>query len=182
MYTVESLINKGPFEKGPKGQPPYKGQNGWSQSVLYSFHCSINSSSCVHYLSCSFNMFILLQFRRTAGDLFRMLPFSVFVVIPFMEFLLPVYLYLFPNALPSTFQTESTKVRQMGGVRLIIINYYRTPYCLSHFTCTPSQLLVYYTVLTRTNKYSINLNDNPAGEKGYTAKPPNKGHFGTYIN
>ena len=121
MYTVEPLINKGPSEKGPKGQPPYKGQNGWSQSVLYSFHCSINSSSCVHYLSCSFNMFILLQFRRTAGDLFRMLPFSVFVVIPFMEFLLPVYLYLFPNALPSTFQTESTKVRQMGGVRLIII-------------------------------------------------------------
>ena len=52
----------------------------------------------------------LFQFRRTAGDLFRILPFSVFIVIPFMEFLLPVYLWVFPNALPSTFQKKSSYV------------------------------------------------------------------------
>lgn len=50
------------------------------------------------------------QFRRTVADMFRIVPFSVFIVIPFMEFLLPVYLYLFPNALPSTFQSSSSKV------------------------------------------------------------------------
>ena len=54
--------------------------------------------------------FSLLKFRRTAGDIFRVVPFSVFVIIPFMEFLLPVYLILFPNALPSTFQSKSSKV------------------------------------------------------------------------
>lgn len=50
------------------------------------------------------------QFRRTVADMFRIVPFSVFIIIPFMEFLLPVYLYLFPNALPSTFQSSSSKV------------------------------------------------------------------------
>ena len=49
-------------------------------------------------------------FRRTVADMFRIVPFSVFIIIPFMEFLLPVYLYLFPNALPSTFQSSSSKV------------------------------------------------------------------------
>ena len=50
------------------------------------------------------------QFRRTVADMFRIVPFSIFVIIPFMEFLLPVYIYLFPNALPSTFQSSSSKV------------------------------------------------------------------------
>ena len=50
------------------------------------------------------------QFRRTVADMFRIVPFSVFIIIPFMEFLLPVYLYFLPNALPSTFQSSSSKV------------------------------------------------------------------------
>ena len=54
------------------------------------------------------------QFLRTVADVFRIVPFSVFVVIPFMEFLLPVYLYLFPNALPSTFQSSSSKVPRVS--------------------------------------------------------------------
>ena len=50
------------------------------------------------------------QFRRTVADMFRIVPFSVFIIIPFMEFLLPVYIYLFPSAMPSTFQSSSSKV------------------------------------------------------------------------
>uniref|UniRef100_A0A023GLS9 Mitochondrial proton/calcium exchanger protein n=1 Tax=Amblyomma triste TaxID=251400 RepID=A0A023GLS9_AMBTT len=49
------------------------------------------------------------QLVRTVSDLFRLVPFSVFVIVPFMEFLLPVALKLFPNMLPSTFQTSSAK-------------------------------------------------------------------------
>lgn len=41
---------------------------------------------------------------RTSSDLFRLVPFSVFVIVPFMELLLPFALKLFPNMLPSTFQ------------------------------------------------------------------------------
>lgn len=49
------------------------------------------------------------QLVRTVSDLFRLLPFSVFIIVPFMEFLLPVALKLFPSMLPSTFQTTSDK-------------------------------------------------------------------------
>jgi LETM1 and EF-hand domain-containing protein 1 len=40
------------------------------------------------------------------ADLLRLVPFLVFIIVPFMEFLLPVALKLFPNMLPSTFQEE----------------------------------------------------------------------------
>ncbi|XP_076048670.1 mitochondrial proton/calcium exchanger protein-like isoform X2 [Oratosquilla oratoria] len=53
------------------------------------------------------------QLVRTTSDLFRLLPFSVFVIIPFMEFLLPVALKLFPGMLPSTFETANEKEAKM---------------------------------------------------------------------
>lgn len=50
------------------------------------------------------------QLVRTASDVFRLVPFSVFIIVPFMELLLPVFLKLFPNLLPSTFQTSNDRV------------------------------------------------------------------------
>lgn len=53
------------------------------------------------------------QFTRTASDLFRLVPFSVFIIVPFMEFLLPVALKLFPGMLPSQFETASKKEKRL---------------------------------------------------------------------
>ncbi len=53
------------------------------------------------------------QLVRTVSDLFRIVPFSVFVIVPFMEFLLPVALKLFPGMLPSTFTTSSERDNKM---------------------------------------------------------------------
>lgn len=50
------------------------------------------------------------QLQRTIVDVVRLVPFAVFVLIPFAELLLPVALKLFPNMLPSTY--ESKKDRQ----------------------------------------------------------------------
>ena len=47
---------------------------------------------------------------RTSTDLFRLVPFAIFVIVPFMEFLLPFALKLFPNMLPSTFQVVVTQI------------------------------------------------------------------------
>ncbi|CAK9780111.1 LETM1-domain-containing protein [Cutaneotrichosporon oleaginosum] len=61
------------------------------------------------------------QLRRTTTDLLRLLPFSVFIIIPFMELLLPVALKLFPNMLPSTFEgqlAKEEKERKLLRVRL----------------------------------------------------------------
>lgn len=50
------------------------------------------------------------QLVRTTADLFRLVPFSVFIIVPFMELLLPFFVKFFPGMLPSTFQTKSDKV------------------------------------------------------------------------
>jgi LETM1 and EF-hand domain-containing protein 1 len=51
------------------------------------------------------------QLLRTVSDLFRLIPFSMFVIVPFMEFALPFALRLFPNMLPSTYQ-DSLKAEE----------------------------------------------------------------------
>ena len=43
----------------------------------------------------------------TTTDLFKLVPFSLFIIIPFAELALPVFLRLFPNMLPSTFIEKS---------------------------------------------------------------------------
>ncbi|KAJ9576530.1 hypothetical protein L9F63_025571, partial [Diploptera punctata] len=50
---------------------------------------------------------------RTVSDLFRLVPFSVFIIVPFMELLLPLAIKLFPGMLPSTFQTATEKEHKM---------------------------------------------------------------------
>ncbi|KAE8951554.1 hypothetical protein PR002_g32946, partial [Phytophthora rubi] len=57
------------------------------------------------------------QLQRTVVDLLRLVPFAFFVIVPFMELLLPVALKVFPNMLPSTykdsFQREEDMKRQL---------------------------------------------------------------------
>ena len=36
------------------------------------------------------------QLRTTSADLMKMIPMAIFILVPFMEFALPVALYLFP--------------------------------------------------------------------------------------
>jgi len=45
--------------------------------------------------------------RRIRSDLAKFVPYSFFIVVPFTEFLLPVYLYLFPNSIPSFFKFDT---------------------------------------------------------------------------
>lgn len=66
------------------------------------------------------------QLQRTTSDLFRLIPFSVFIIVPFMELLLPVFIKFFPGMLPSTFQTsndQQEKLRQSLGVRLEVAKF-----------------------------------------------------------
>ncbi|XP_035673876.1 mitochondrial proton/calcium exchanger protein-like isoform X2 [Branchiostoma floridae] len=61
------------------------------------------------------------QFTRTVADLGRIVPFSLFLIIPMAEFLLPFYVKLFPGLMPSTFEDKKTKderLRQQLRTRL----------------------------------------------------------------
>jgi len=66
------------------------------------------------------------QLTRTTADIFRVVPMMVFLVIPFMELLLPVALKLFPNMLPSTFEDKLKKEEEMKrriGARLEVAKF-----------------------------------------------------------
>jgi LETM1 and EF-hand domain-containing protein 1 len=66
------------------------------------------------------------QLTRTTADIFRLVPMMVFIVIPFMELLLPVALKLFPNMLPSTFEDKLKKEEDMKrkvGARIEVARF-----------------------------------------------------------
>lgn len=58
----------------------------------------------------NFSAHCLFQFVETVADLFRLVPFSVFIIVPFLEFTLPLFIKIFPGMLPTTFQTKDDKV------------------------------------------------------------------------
>ncbi|KAL2167434.1 hypothetical protein VTG60DRAFT_1232 [Thermothelomyces hinnuleus] len=57
------------------------------------------------------------QLKRTVQDLARLVPFSVFVIVPFAELLLPVALKMFPNMLPSTYEGQKSKDKKASTLR-----------------------------------------------------------------
>ncbi|KAI8822125.1 LETM1-like protein-domain-containing protein [Fimicolochytrium jonesii] len=61
------------------------------------------------------------QLKRTTSDLLRLVPFIIILLIPFMELALPILLKLFPNMLPSTFESkfqEEEKKKKILKMRL----------------------------------------------------------------
>ncbi|CAG8696212.1 16296_t:CDS:10 [Funneliformis mosseae] len=54
------------------------------------------------------------QLRRTTQDLVRLVPFLVFIAVPFMEFLLPIALKLFPNMLPKMAKFLQETIAETG--------------------------------------------------------------------
>ncbi|KAF2682680.1 LETM1-domain-containing protein [Lentithecium fluviatile CBS 122367] len=68
------------------------------------------------------------QLKRTVEDLGRLVPFSVFVIVPFAELLLPVALKLFPNMLPSTYEGQASKdakAKTLRSTRKEVSNFLR---------------------------------------------------------
>ncbi|EEP82818.1 hypothetical protein UREG_07683 [Uncinocarpus reesii 1704] len=58
------------------------------------------------------------QLQRTVKDLGRLVPFSVFVIIPFAELLIPVVIKFFPNFLPSTYEGQKSKDAKAASLRV----------------------------------------------------------------
>lgn len=56
------------------------------------------------------------QLQRTIVDVIRLVPFSVFILVPFAELLLPVALKLFPNLLPSTYESKQERKKKRASL------------------------------------------------------------------
>ncbi|TKY89086.1 hypothetical protein EX895_001617 [Sporisorium graminicola] len=59
------------------------------------------------------------QLKRTFADLLRLIPFIPFIVVPAGELLLPVAIKIFPNMLPSTFESKfSVEEKRRGLIKV----------------------------------------------------------------
>ncbi|GMM56219.1 ribosome-binding protein [Maudiozyma humilis] len=88
------------------------------------------------------------QLKRTMGDVFRLVPFSAFVIVPFAELLLPIALKLFPNLLPSTYESGSQKLEK----RTKLIELRKKTSNFIHDTLEESQLLAYNAIESKENR------------------------------
>ena len=57
------------------------------------------------------------QLKRTTADVLRLFPFAMFVLIPFAELLLPIAIKIFPNLLPSTYESKVDKDKKLALLR-----------------------------------------------------------------
>lgn len=61
------------------------------------------------------------QLIRTTSDLFRLIPFIVIAIVPFLELALPLIIKFFPNLLPSTFESQhqaEEKIKRQLKIKL----------------------------------------------------------------
>ena len=63
------------------------------------------------------NIVELREIRRIHKDQLKLVPFSLFVIIPLAELFLPVYLLLFPNAMPRPFTPEEVILKERLNFR-----------------------------------------------------------------
>lgn len=69
------------------------------------------------------------QLERTVKDLGRLVPFSVFIIVPAGELFLPIALRLFPNLLPSTYEDQKqrdAKSNKLRSTRKDVSEFLRT--------------------------------------------------------
>lgn len=69
------------------------------------------------------------QLERTVKDLGRLVPFSVFIIVPAGELFLPLALKIFPNLLPSTYEDQKAKdlkSSKLRSTRKDVSNFLRT--------------------------------------------------------
>lgn len=62
-----------------------------------------------------------IQLVRTTKDIVRLVPFVIIMIVPFLEFALPVILRFFPNMLPSTFENSlqaQEKIRKQLKIKI----------------------------------------------------------------
>ncbi|KAJ3175825.1 hypothetical protein HDU87_005653 [Geranomyces variabilis] len=115
----------------PQQTPPKKSiglrimeelQHYWHGTKLLGAEISISSRLLVKLLNgTGLSRREHRQLKRTASDLLRLVPFIVILLIPFMELALPILLKLFPNMLPSTFESkfqEEEKKKKLLKMRL----------------------------------------------------------------
>jgi len=54
-----------------------------------------------------------IKLRQVKSDFIKFIPFSLFIIIPGAELLLPAWLVVFPNSIPSQFLSNEARIQQL---------------------------------------------------------------------
>lgn len=54
-----------------------------------------------------------VKMQKVRRDVIKFIPFSLFIIVPGLELLLPAWLVIFPNSIPSQFQSESARRKKL---------------------------------------------------------------------
>lgn len=114
-----------PSGKSPEKPKPslwsrvkHEAQHYWDGTKLLGLEMKI-SSKLLFKMSAGYVLSRreMQQLKRTTRDVVRLVPFSAFVLVPFAELLLPIALKLFPNLLPSTYESSQDKQSKLNNLR-----------------------------------------------------------------
>lgn len=56
------------------------------------------------------------RIRQVRTDVMKFIPFSFFIIIPGLELLLPPFLVIFPNSVPSQFMSNEARLQKYKAV------------------------------------------------------------------
>ena len=54
--------------------------------------------------------------RQVQTDVIKFVPFSIFIIIPGLELLLPAFLFVFPNSIPSQFLSDEAREKKFREI------------------------------------------------------------------
>lgn len=75
---------------------------------------SVSDTKDMHYARYKKPTYIQTKrMQRITKDVIKFVPFSIFILIPGLELLLPAWLVIFPNAIPSQFQSASARQKKI---------------------------------------------------------------------
>lgn len=52
-----------------------------------------------------------VKLKQVKSDFIKFIPFSIFIIVPGAELLLPAWLVVFPNSIPSQFLSEEARYK-----------------------------------------------------------------------
>lgn len=115
-------IDPNPMKSTPKpsiwSKVKHEAHHYWDGTKLLGFEVKI-SFKLLMKLSAgrSLTRREMLQLKRTTSDVVRLVPFAAFVLVPFAELLLPIALKLFPNLLPSTYESSQSRNKKLENLK-----------------------------------------------------------------
>ncbi|KAI3405347.2 hypothetical protein KGF56_001844 [Candida oxycetoniae] len=118
--TTTTSITTTP-EKGKKSlweKVKHEAQHYWTGTKLLGYEIKVSTKLLIKLMAgYGLSRRESNQLQRTIVDVVRLVPFAMFVIIPFAELLLPVALKLFPNLLPSTYESKQDRQKKKAKLR-----------------------------------------------------------------